>query len=430
MKSALKNYKAIAHLVDARRLLAADAISKAGDWILYVAMSVLVFEAGGAGALSMFTALRVVVPFVLGPWAGRWGAALPPRTMMIIADAARACLLFLAAAAAAADQSAWLLVGLVVGCASVSAFHAPAERRFQRDVIESEQRASFNAVIGATGTTVIVVAPALGGLLTTTVGNVGALVVDAASFLLSLVFVASVRTPSTAAAADPAQLEPAAPASGISKGALATAVRSMRQDPAVMACVMAQAVACTVAGASLVLMPLLGDRLQAGDGAIGWLTAAVGTGSVVGVLIGGSMAKQGRLLLCVTSVVSMGVILGLLGSSPNLLVALLCAALVGVAANIPEPMYWTSYADRVSENDSSSFYGLVESSITGGFALGGVILGAAVAAMGTSTGTWVVGVVGSVLATAAFVPALRHHRVSSARTGSRSPVVNVAENTS
>ncbi|MFF4270367.1 MFS transporter [Streptomyces sp. NPDC001536] len=411
MKNALTNYRSIAHVPEARRLLAADAISKAGDWILYVAMSVLVFEAGGAGALSLFTALRVVVPFALGPWAGRWGAVLAPRTLMIVADALRALLLLLAAAAAAADQPAWLLVVLVVGCASVSAFHGPAERRFQRDVIDSEQRAGFNAVLGATGTTVIVVAPAVGGLLTTTVGNVGALVADAASFLLSMAFVLSVRPPATTE--EPRRPAPAASPVGLRGGALATAVRAMRKDPVVLACVVTQAVACTVAGASLVLLPLLGDRLDAGDGAIGWLTAAVGIGSVVGVLIGGRVATQGHLLLCVTSVVSMGAVLGLLGSSPDLLIALVCAVALGAAANIPEPMYWTSYADRVGKDDSGPFYGLVESSITGGFALGGVLLGVAVAAFDTVSGTWVLGLAGSGLAALAFLPALRHHRARS-----------------
>ncbi|MFD3492682.1 MFS transporter [Streptomyces sp. NPDC058690] len=413
MKTALKNYKDIAHLPEVRRLLAADAISKAGDWILYVAMSVLVFQSGGASALALFTALRIVVPFVLGPWAGRWGTVLAPRTLMICADVARAVLLLSAAAAAGTGQSVWVLVALVVGCAILSAFHAPAERRFQRDVVDADQRASFNAVLGATGTTVIVVAPAFGGLMTTTVGNVGALIVDAGSFLVSAVFVTAVRGPAAGSATESPEQEAAVPAAGMRKGALATALRAMKKDPVVMACVMTQAVACTVAGASLVLMPMLGSRLDAGEGTIGWLTAAIGAGSVVGVLIGGSVARQGRLLLCVASVIVMGVILGLMGSSQNLLAALMCAAAVGTAANIPEPMYWTSYGDRVSEADSSSFYGLVESSITGSFALGGVILSAVVTAMGITAGTWALGATGSVLATAALVPALRHHRARS-----------------
>jgi predicted MFS family arabinose efflux permease len=106
----------------------------------------------------------------------------------------------------------------------------------------------------------------------------------------------------------------------------------------------------------------------------------------------------------------MGVLLGFLGSSSTFVLALLCAALLGAAANLPEPMYWTSYAARVDERDSSAFYGLVESSITGGFACGGIILGAVVVPLGISTGTWTMGLAGTVLASAAFVPALRHRR--------------------
>jgi MFS family permease len=410
VKTTLTNYKSIAHLPHARRLLMADATSKAGDWIVYVAMSVLVFKAGGAGALSVFTALRVVVPFTLGPWAGRWGASLAPRTIMISADSARAVLLFLAAATAATGQSVWLLQALVVGCAALSAFHAPAERRFQRDVIDEDQRASFNAVIGATGTTTIVLAPAFGGLITAAVGNVGALVVDAVTFLISAALVASVSASRTVEEAALEQPTETAGSPALRKGALATALQAARKDPAVLACVVTQAVACTVAGASLVLLPLLASELHAGDGAVGWLTAAVGTGSVLGILFGGSVAKNGRLLVGVTSIIAMGAVLGLLGSSPSLPVAFLFAVLAGTAANIPEPMYWTMYADRVNEADSSSFYGLVESAITGGFALGGVILGVLATTLGTTGGVWVLGLAGSVLATVALPPAMRYHR--------------------
>ncbi|MEV5648100.1 MFS transporter [Nocardia sp. NPDC052254] len=408
MRTTLKSYQDIAHLPHARRLLAADAISKAGDWVLYVAMSFLIFRAGGAGALALFSALRIVVPFVLGPWAGHMGASIRPRTLMIMADVARAALLICAAAAAHTGQSAWVLVALVVGCAMLSAFHAPAERRLQRDVVTPDQRAAFNAVIGSSATTVIVVAPVLGGLLTTLVGNVGALLVDAASFLLSAVLVATVRR-AEVTASEPPSADPAT-ATGPRGGALSAALRAATSDPVVLACVITQAAACTIAGASLVLVPILAGHLGAGGAAIGWLTAAIGVGSVLGVLIGGGVARNERVLLCVVSIIAMGPMLGLLGSSPNLLVALVCGVAIGLAANVPEPMYWTSYGNRVNEADSSSLYGLVESAITGGFALGGVVVGALVAALGITVGTWVLGALGTAAAATALIPALRHHR--------------------
>lgn len=420
MKSTLVKYRKIANVPQVRRLLAADAISKAGDWFLYVAMSTLVFRAGGAGMLAAFTAMRVVIPFVLGPWAGRWGTAVHPRSLMVGADAARATLLLVAALAAHTHQSVWLLEVLVAACAVLSAFHGPAERRFQRDVVEADQRGDFNAVLGTTGTTVIVLAPALGGVLSVAIGNVGALVADAVSFLASAGLIVSLRSATAGSVtAAPATIE-AAPsgAEGVGPdrrtGTVATILRILRNDPVVLACVVTQAVACTVAGASLVLIPLLADRLQAGPGSVGWLTAAVGAGSVAGMLTGGAVARQGRLLLCVGCIIAMGPVLGILGSSPNLAVALGLSALAGAAANIPDPMYWTSYAARVAEADSGPFYGLVESSITGGFALGGVVLGVLAATLGMSFGAWALGLSGSVLAATALVPAARHHRTRAA----------------
>ena len=65
-----------------------------------------------------------------------------------------------------------------------------------------------------------------------------------------------------------------------------------------------------------------------------------------------------------------------------------CLAAVAVfVANVPEPLYWTTYADRVDDESSSVFYGLVESAITGGFALRGLVLGGLAAAGGPAPPT-------------------------------------------
>ncbi|WP_033819689.1 MFS transporter [Kitasatospora sp. MBT63] len=421
-------FETVVQLPGARRLLAADAISKAGDWVLFVAMSALVFDAGGVGALALFSLARILVPAVLGPWAGGWGMALVPRTLMIRVDVARAALLVLAVAAAGTHRPVWMLEALVVGCAVLTAFHAPAERRFQRDVIEADRRPDFNAVIGATATTVMVVAPALEALMATTIGNLGALAVDAASFVVSAFIVSGIRPAAPAAAHEPLQKQKQkqkqpGPTAERRTGTITTVVRVLKNQPVVAACLITQATACTIAGGSMVLLPPLGSRLHAGNGAIGWLTTAIGVGSVLGVLAGGSIARQGRLLLCVGSIVTMGIALGALGSSPNLLLALGCAVLVGAAANLPEPTYWTSYAGQIKESDSGPVYGLVESAITGGFALGGTLLGAATAAVGTSRAAWTVGIAAGLVAATAFAPALRSRRTN----GTAAPSAPAAE---
>jgi MFS family permease len=410
MKGVLAGYRNIASVAVARRLIGADAISKAGDWILYVAISTLVYRAGGAGALAVFSALRIAIPFAFGPWAGKWGARFAARSVMVFADIARALLLLLAAAAAYTNQSVWILQALVVGCAALTAAHAPAERRFQRDAIDEERRASFNAVLGAVGSTVIVIAPAVGGLTIVAVGNVGALLLDALSFVISAVLVLTV---SSGPASNPAPAKSDVPEpdqrSRQAEGALVTALRAWRGDRFVTASLLTQAVACTIAGSCLVLLPLLENRLGAGHGIVGWLTAALGIGSVLGGLLGGAVARRERLVPAVGSIVLMGAVLGLLGGSSHLVAALVWSFLAGLLANIPEPLYWTTYASRVDEGDSSAFYGLVESAITGGFAVGGLLLGALAASLGGPAASWWIGGIGSVVAATAFVPALRRH---------------------
>jgi hypothetical protein len=75
-------------------------------------------------------------------------------------------------------------------------------------------------------------------------------------------------------------------------------------------------------------------------------------------------------------------------------------------------MYWTSYANHIEESDSGPVYGLVESAITGGFSLGGTLLGAAIVAFGTSTAAWAVGIAASLVAATAFAPALRSRKMN------------------
>jgi MFS family permease len=144
----------------AKRLLVADAVSKAGDWMLFVAVSAILYQGGGAAALAIYSVARLVVPVAAGPWSGRVGAGLPPRLVMIASDLARAALLVVAAAAATWSAPVWLVLVPVVGCTLLAAWFNPAEKRFQRDAVPADQRPAFYAVIGATGSTAMIFAPA------------------------------------------------------------------------------------------------------------------------------------------------------------------------------------------------------------------------------------------------------------------------------
>lgn len=419
----LRDLMRVTKLQGALRILAADAISKAGDWILFVAMSVVLYRAGGAAALALFNLIRIALPIALGPWAGRWGARLAPRHTMILADLGRAILLGAAAVVAYADiGSSTVLFALVLGCTALATWYTPAERRFQRDAVPLEQRPDFNAVIGATGSTVMIVAPALGGALLAFFGPATALAVNAASFAVSILIIASIRlspAASITSAADASRVDAAtASATPVTDtppaptgGAMATALRVPRRDGFLRASMIIQTAACTIAGATLVMFAPIADRVGASDAAVGWLATSIGIGSVIGVVLGGRIARRKQLFLGGVSIVAMGVVVGLMGSAPNLVAAMGLAVVSGILANLPEPLYWTSYAERVPESMSGPFYGLVESLIAGAFASGGMLLGAAATLWGIGPASWAVGAVFGLVA----LGALRTARVWESR---------------
>src|SRR3954468_18119024 len=86
-----------------RRLLAALAVSQAGDWLYNVALLALVFERTGSAAWAgAATAARVVPIVVLGPLGGVAADRWDRRRVMVASDLLRlACMALLAVVAVA-----------------------------------------------------------------------------------------------------------------------------------------------------------------------------------------------------------------------------------------------------------------------------------------------------------------------------------------
>lgn len=391
MTGALTDYGAVLSIPDGRRVLLADALSKSGDWLMYVAMSLLLFRSDGIWALGVLNLLRIAVPVLVGPRAGRWGQRWPARRVMVITDLVRCGALAAAAGAAATGLPLAVLLGTVALTGVASSVYGPAERRLQRDLIEPDRRAQFNAVLGSTGTLVLVVAPAFGGLVSALASPSWLLVVDAASFLLAAAIIARTR---------PTTVDAAAAASGGTGGAWRTALAVVSADRTVAACLLAQTGACFAVGASLVLLVPIADSVTGYDSSLGWLTAIIGIGSVVGAALGGTLASRKQVRAGLACIVVMGGAIGLLASGSALWYVVAVAALLGVVANLPEPLYWTVYAGRVPTDVSGVVYGLVDAAIVVALAGGGMLAGFLGTALGVTRTAWLLGAVTMLLAVA------------------------------
>ncbi|MEU0730636.1 MFS transporter [Streptomyces sp. NPDC006140] len=397
MKETLKNYRTVLAVPDARRMIAADALAKAGDWLLYVAISLMLFRSSGVAALGLFNAIRIVIPVLLSPAAGRRGSRYRARDVMAVANIIRAAVLGVTALAAANGAPVVLLMGSVLVCTFSTAWFGPAERRMQRDLTGPQDRAAVFAVLGTTGTLVLVVAPACGAVVSSWLSPSALLGMTAVLFVLATTVLLRVSCP----------LPPAAATSGAEDSGKGGTVRALRSalaaasaDRAVAVALICQAAACWTVGASLVLLLPVAQQAAGQDTALGWLTASIGLGSALGMLLGAPVAQRQQLARGATCIVVLGMLVAALALADAMAVALLVTFAMGLAANIPEPLYWTVYGNRVSEERSGSVYGLVESVISGTMTLGGAVAGVVAGSFGPATAAVVVGATTVAVATA------------------------------
>lgn len=173
-----------------RRLWAADMVSLLGDWAGRLALTVLVLERTGspawaAGVTAASLAGFVGIGQVLATLADRFGRI----SVMLVADVARAALF------------AAMLIHLPVGALLVLAFLAglatppfeAARSAALADLVPEHRYGDALAMAGISVQAAMVAGNAVGGVLLVLVGARGALMVNAASFLVSGLLVLSLR---------------------------------------------------------------------------------------------------------------------------------------------------------------------------------------------------------------------------------------------
>lgn len=175
-----------------RRLLAALAVSQAGDWLYNLALLALVYgRTHSAVWVALTTAARVAPIVVLGPLGGALADRWDRRRIMVLSDLARVgCMLGLAAVAATGLPIvlAPLLAGLATAAASPypSCVAATTPRLVPDAVLPAA-----NAARSAVGTVCMVAGPGFGAVLLLLGSPSAAFLANAGTFAVSAVLVAS-----------------------------------------------------------------------------------------------------------------------------------------------------------------------------------------------------------------------------------------------
>jgi predicted MFS family arabinose efflux permease len=284
------------------RLWIAQFVSQTGDWLDRVACLVLIGRLGtashvlGVGVLFAFElALRLLPSALFSPIAGPIADRLPRRMLMIVSDIVRAALVLAFLLVREPADLPWLyvLIGLQM---AVGIFFDAARSAALPDTIGKDELHDAYALSAATWSITLCVGALAGGWIVEWVGIAGAFVVDAATYVVSAVFLIGLRLPPVPKHPEPFRLRDVALLTDLRRG-LAHA-RSIGVTP-----ILWTKSFWGGAGGFLVLLSLAGrDRFggaaetgarfdevaAAGATAVatGWLYFARGIGTGLGPLLG------------------------------------------------------------------------------------------------------------------------------------------------
>jgi predicted MFS family arabinose efflux permease len=181
---------------DFMRLWIGQSMSEFGSWLGALGLlAILVLDASPA-QMGILETLRAVPALLIGLFAGVWVDRHRRRPLLIGADIGRALVLVVIALIAVAGLAQMIhlyAAALIVG--SLTVLFNLAYQSYVPGLVRREQLVEANSKLGATASLAEIASPGLGGLLVQAVSAPFALLLDGASYLVSALFVGSIRQP-------------------------------------------------------------------------------------------------------------------------------------------------------------------------------------------------------------------------------------------
>ena len=262
--------------------------SSFGDTLHYIAVVVLVFQLTGQGlVVAGLVAAEVLPVLLLGPVAGVVIDRYSRKAVLIGADLFRAALVL----SLLWPQGAWHAYLVAAGLAAGGAFFNPTVQAVIPALTTERQRLAANSVAWSTGRLVQIVASAAAGGLIALVGTGPAFALNAASFVISALLIATLPISPHAGQAS----------AGARRGwrgywdDARAGLHSALHDRFVAPLLLVQALASLAVGATGALLVVLAERhLQLPPAGFAWLIGAIGVGALLGPLAPNLFARDYR----------------------------------------------------------------------------------------------------------------------------------------
>lgn len=300
------------------------AASITAEWAHFVALAVYAYQTGGTSAVGLAGVLRLLPAGVIAPFAASFADRFPRERFLVVVALCGAGALAASAIAASAG-SRWVVFAAASLVGISATLFRPALQAMLPSLAQTPQE-----LVAANGATSVLesmgtlAGPVVAALLTGVTGisgvfAFGAFVLLAAAALLAQVRVEGSETRRQARG-------------GVRRGL--RALSEVRGAPTVVALMVAQTF---VRGCLNVLVVVAAFKvLHRGSAEVGYLTAAIGVGGVVGAVAGSAVDRTRLVPLFALSLFFWGLPIAALGFSSRLTVAALLVAVIGAANSIED----------------------------------------------------------------------------------------------
>lgn len=362
------------------------------EWAHFVALGVFAYDVGGTLGVGLAGLIRLLPAALVAPFAASLGDRFRRERFLAAIGLGGSMALAGSAAAYVLGENEWLIFGLagLVGLASTLVRPAlqallPSLARTPEELIASNGATSTIEGLGT------LVGPLIAGVLVS-VADVGVVfALGAAAFLAAALLFGRVHVEGRI------RLRPAAGVESVRDTLLAgfqTCLHA-RKPRLVVGLVVAQAF---VRGCLNVLIVVTVFRvLDAGPGAVGYMTAALGVGGLIGAF--GALTLLGRRLAVPfgLALVFWGLPIALVAPRPYLAITLVLLAIVGAANSVEDVAAFTLLQRIVPDEVLTRVLGVLWGLAMGAVALGSIAAPTVVETIGPRPALVVVGAILPVL---------------------------------
>lgn len=398
-------------------LALASLIDEVGSWAYTVVIAVEVYQRTHSTIwLAGLSASRWVTCLLVSGYAGVIADRYERTKVMVVSAVASGIVISVIAVSVGWSGPVWVLLALTAIAALVGSPYQPAAGALTPEVVAEKDLAAANSLFATLQSLVVVLGPALGGLLLLTGSTVTGVVINAASFFVAAAIVVRLRVRSRGSA------EPG--------GAMLTqwlaGFRALASHQVAMALVAFCALDSMVYGASTVIYAPLSVRLGTGVNGYSYLLAGSALGGVLAAALANRLSALPRLApVIIISIALQGLPFALTVLVHSAAPAFILQVVSGVGMVIVDVLAITALQRDLDGGVLSRVLGAFAAIVTAAILLSSFVMAAVLSEWGVDTALLVTGIGIPLLALSGLPLLVRGDRASAAEVARLEPVVEL-----